>query len=285
MAEWTIAVHGGAKEIPEDQMAAHLLGCERALLAGQSVLESGGAAVEAVEAAIRVLESDATFNAGYGSEVNADGEVECDAAVMDGESLDVGAVGAIMGVRHPVSVAAAMLREEPTLLVGAGAARFARDSGAELCDPAELMVEREEHSSDTVGCVAMDSTGALAAGTSTGGLHGSPPGRVGDSPLPGCGLFAENGVGAVALSGDGESITRVALGGRVMHELRAGDAHHSVDVAIHRLSDVDGEAGLIVIDSNGRIDWNHNSRDFVVAHATSTRPVKSFIRREEDTTL
>ena len=136
---WALIVHGGAKEIAPEQEEANRHGCLEALAAGQAILEQGGSAVDAVEAAIRILESDPTFNAGYGSDLNADGEVEMDAALMDGSSLALGAVAAIQGVRHPISVARRMLSETPTLLVGEGARRFAAAQDAELCEPGELV--------------------------------------------------------------------------------------------------------------------------------------------------
>jgi len=270
---WSLIVHGGAKEIPAEQGEANRRGCRDAIAAGRAVLERAGSAMEAVEAAIRVLESNPTFNAGFGSDQNTDGVVEMDAALMDGTTLDVGAVAAIKGVRHPVSVARRMLYEPPTLLVGDGARRFAVEHGIELCEPEELITSsvgapaRPGH--DTVGCVALDSSGNIAAGTSTGGLNGTLPGRVGDSPLPGCGFYADDQVGAVALSGDGENIARVLLATRVIHSLDAGlDPDQSVRRSFAHLARVGGEAGAIALDRHGRIGWGHNSTHFAVAWIT-----------------
>jgi len=174
---WAILVHGGAKDIDPWQEDANRRGCHAAVAAGQTVLARGGAAVDAVEAAIRILEDDPTFNAGYGSVLNAEGEVQMDAALMDGRTLDLGGVGGIRGVRHPISVARLMLREKPVLLVGDGARRFAAEHAAELCDPHALIppnlqpaMGKGRH--DTVGYVALDMDGHLAAGTSTGDLDG-----------------------------------------------------------------------------------------------------------------
>jgi beta-aspartyl-peptidase (threonine type) len=237
-----------------------------------------------VEAAVRVLEHDPTFNAGRGSVRNSDREVEMDAAIMDGATLDLGGVAAIRDVLHPVTVARLMLRERPTLLVAEGASRFAKAHGAEICDPAELLIAPEDAGHDTVGCIALDMQGNLAAGTSTGGLEGCAPGRVGDSPLPGCGLYADNAVGAVVFSGDGESIARTMLAARVIHSLEAGSPQPAIEAAIKQLGRVGGEAGGIVLDRAGRVGWSHNSAHFVVGIATSTDGrFRVHLHRDEDT--
>jgi beta-aspartyl-peptidase (threonine type) len=265
---WALVLHGGAKEIAPEKAQANRTGCLSALSAGAAVLRSGGTALDAVEVAIRVLEDDPTFNAGRGSVRNADGEVEMDAAIMDGATLDLGGVAALRAMRHPVSVARLMLGETPTLLVAEGARRFAEAHGAEACDPAELLVA-EDAGHDTVGCIALDTQGNLAAGTSTGGLEGCLPGRVGDSPLPGCGLYADNSLGAVAFSGDGESISRGMLAARVMQFLESGRPQAAIEQAIARLGRIGGEAGGIVLDQAGHIGWAHNSPHFAVGIVTS----------------
>jgi beta-aspartyl-peptidase (threonine type) len=267
---WVIVVHGGAKEISAELAEANRRGCLDALAAGRAILERGGTAVQAIEAAIRLLESDPTFNAGLGSDLNADGEVEMDAAVMDGTTLDIGAVAAIKGVRHPISVARRVLAEPPTLLVGEGARRFAAEQGCELCGPQDLIPQHSagssRHDHDTVGCVALDEAGGIASGTSTGGLEGTYPGRVGDSPLPGCGFYADNRVGAVAFSGDGESIARALLAARVMQALEAGgDPQKALNDSLSHLARVGGEAGGIALDRQGKVGWAHNSAHFAVA--------------------
>jgi beta-aspartyl-peptidase (threonine type) len=232
---------------------------------------------------VRALEDDPTFNAGHGAVLNARGEVELDAAIMDGATLDVGGVAAVKTLRHPISVAAAMLSQTPVLLVGEGAECFAREHEAELCAPADLMVERpEDPGCDTVGCVALDRHGNIAAATSTGGLTGSHPGRVGDSPLPGCGLYADNIVGGVSLSGDGESLIRTTLAARLMHCLEAMPPGAAIEAALTYLARVGGHAGLIVIDTEGRVDWGHNSAQFAVAHARAGQPARAFVNRAQD---
>ncbi len=284
---WAIVVHGGAKEIPPEQAERHRAGVAAAAEVGQAVLARGGCATDAVEAAIRALEEDPTFNAARGSVRNSDGDVECDAAIMNGETLDVGGVGAVRRLKHPISVAAALLTQKETLLVAEGAERFAEDHGAELVDPEQLNPTGDETATDaldTVGAVAMDDMGRIAAGTSTGGLPGSLPGRVGDSPLPGCGLYAEDGIGGVALSGDGESISRVALAAHVMASLDAGVGSNPIGAALERLERVEGEAGIILLDSHGRVRWGHNSPDFAVAYTDARTPVRAYLRVTEDET-
>lgn len=280
---WAIAVHGGARTIDPSDAAASRAGCQRAVAAGQAVLEAGGTALEAVEAAIRLMEDDETFNAGYGSVLNAHGDVECDAAIMNGATLDVGGVGAVQGVPHPITLAAALLPEKSVLLAGGGALRYAAEHGVQMCHPADLVAPGKQGSdvgSDTVGCVALDADGHIAAGTSTGGLAGKPPGRIGDSPLPGSGLFADDAVGAVVVSGNGEAIMRVALAAHAMAKLAEGTPERAAEAALDRLRIVDGTGGLIVLDVAGRIGWAHSSRDFAVAYADERTPVQSFTKRD-----
>lgn len=280
---WALIVHGGAKAIAPAAWARHRQGCLAAAEAGAAVLAAGGDAVSAVETAVRALEDDPTFNAGRGSVRNAAGEVECDAAIMDGASLAVGGVAAVRTLRHPISVARVMLPERPVLLVGEGAEAFARTHGQELCAPEDLLVEQVSgEGCDTVGCVALDLAGNLAAGTSTGGLAGCAVGRVGDSPLPGCGLYADNAVGAVSLSGEGESLIRITLASRLIQALEGQALDAAIETALAALARVGGEAGLIVIDRQGRIGWGHNSAQFAVAHAASDRPARAFVARDED---
>ncbi len=280
---WAIILHGGAKDIAPDLIQVHRDGCLLALLVGQAILEAGGSAVDAVEMTVRGLEDDPTFNAGFGAVLNARGEVELDAAIMDGATLDVGGVAAVKTLRHPISVAAAMLTEKPVLLVGDGAECFAREHDGEFCEPNDLIVDRPgDPGCDTVGCVALDRHGNLAAGTSTGGLTGCHPGRVGDSPLPGCGLYADNAVGGVSLSGEGESLIRTTLAAHLMHSLQALPPGPAIEAALTRLERVGGEAGLIVIDADGRIDWGHNSPQFAVAYASAGHPAQAFVNRAQD---
>ncbi|WP_110885715.1 isoaspartyl peptidase/L-asparaginase family protein [Deinococcus yavapaiensis] len=293
MKTWGIILHGGAGNIADEWKDRAREGCLAALEAGRTILLSGGSALDAAEAAVRALEDDDAFNAGYGSVLNTDGDAEMDAAVMDGETLNIGAVGAVMGVRHPVSVARLMLTERPTLLVAGGARRFAEAKGAELCDPAEMVAPRRKESferdvqanaHDTVGCVALDMNGHVAVATSTGGLSGKMPGRVGDAPLPGCGFLADDQIGGLAFSGHGEFISRTALAARLLTNIPVMGPQRACDEATkYMTSRVGGEVGGIVLDKSGRVGWSHESRDFAVAFATSRDPEpKAYMTKSEE---
>jgi beta-aspartyl-peptidase (threonine type) len=271
---WALAVHGGAGEVAPEEARAKREGCRRALAAGRALLVAGGSALDAAEAAVRVLEDDPVFNAGYGSALNDAGEVEMCAAMMSGRDLAVGAVGVIQGVRHPVSVARLLIDEDPVLLAGPGARAFAEAKGAELCDPDALAGagQMAEAAHDTVGAVALDQAGNFAAATSTGGLPGTPSGRMGDSALPGCGYYAENDVGAIALSGVGEAIARLAAAARVAGSLAALGPDAALEAGLSGLPALGGDGGGIAIARDGRIGWWHNSPAFPVAAASSADP-------------
>ena len=276
-----IIIHGGAKTISEDKIAANQAGCLAAVEAGWTVLSEGGSAAAAVETAIRVLESDQTFNAGFGSTLNSEGEVEVDAAMMEGATLSWGGVAAVQGVRHPISAARRIMEEKPRLLVARSGERFALEHGLEVCAKEDLISEEQQQEweeeaevldrPNTVGCVALDVNGNLVAGTSTGGTTGQPQGRVGDTALVGCGLYADNRLGACSTTGDGESIIPVVLAKTAIDAL-AGERHpneaaqHAIDTLIDRVT---GEAGCILIDRLGRIGWAYNSDDMAVAYMTT----------------
>ncbi|NRP75481.1 Isoaspartyl peptidase [Ensifer psoraleae] len=186
---WAIILHGGAKTIKPDEKLANRQGCLAALQCGADILKAGGSSIDAVEATVLALENDPTFNAGYGSALNSDGEVETCAAMMEGGDWNVGAIAAAKGIRNPVRAARAMLMEEPILIAAEGARKFAAQNGVELCSQNALAAPgkeggSEERSHDTVGCIALDDAGQLATAVSTGGLEGSPEGRIGDSPQP-----------------------------------------------------------------------------------------------------
>jgi beta-aspartyl-peptidase (threonine type) len=264
---WTIVVHGGARSIATADRALFAEGCREAAALGGQMLAAGGSALDAVEAAVRVLEDLPQFNAGTGSVRNCEGYVEMDAAVMDGRTLALGGVGALQGARHPVSVARALLDETPTLLVGAGARRFADALGAEPDVNAGEPSSAGSGGCDTVGCIARDRHGHVAAAGSTGGLEGKMVGRVGDTPLPGCGLYADDQRGATAFSGDGESIARSMLAAHVLFALPGEGPSAAARTAIEQLARTGGEAGVIVIDAAGGFGVAHNSAQFAIAAA------------------
>jgi beta-aspartyl-peptidase (threonine type) len=283
----SLIVHGGAWDIPDDLVDAHKSGCRAALLQGWSILQSGGHALDAVEAAIRVMEDDPVLNAGTGAVLNAAGEVQLDASIMDGAQLRAGAVAAVQGIRNPISLARLVLESDNVLLVAEGAVQFARSSGMGLCDPRELVVERESRlwearrremgssdgdgssttAGDTVGAVAIDSHGDLAAGDSTGGTPFKHPGRVGDSPLIGCGVYADNRAGGAACTGWGEGITRVVLAKTVLDLLeRGGSVQEAAARAIQLLQDrVEGRGGVILVHNSGDVGYAFNTA--AMAHA------------------
>jgi beta-aspartyl-peptidase (threonine type) len=288
-----IIVHGGAKTISDDKRRANIDGCTAALEAGWAILQRGGSAKDAVEAAIRVLEDDPTFNASIGATLDTDGKAFLDAAMMDGSTLGWGGVVAVQGVSHPISVARKIMDDKPRLLASEGAERFARENGLEMCKPSNQITkeqrqhwEKEEEVLDrpaTVGCVALDANGVLVAGTSTGGVANQPPGRVGDSALVGCGLYADGKVGGCSTTGDGESIIPVVLA-KTAVDLLAQDKHpdEAAQMAIETLKQkVTGEAGCILVDHQGRVGWAHNSQGMAVAYMTTDMDKPAVFTRKE----
>jgi beta-aspartyl-peptidase (threonine type) len=284
-----LVVHGGAYDIPTESHEAHTAGCRRAAEAGWQALASDGSALEAVEAAVRVLEDDPTFDAGRGSFLNAAAEIELDAIIVDGRDLNFGAVAAVQRVRHPITLARLVMTESKhAMLAGPGAETFAREHGLPICPPEELLTGRElerwraevgdkPHEwdgntipSDTVGAVALDAAGNLAAATSTGGTFNKHPGRVGDSPLVGCGAYADNRVGSVSATGEGEALMKVVISKTVCDFLTRGmTAQEAADAAIAVLAErTTGEGGVIVLDRWGRAGIAHNTP--YIAHAIVT---------------
>lgn len=268
----SLIVHGGAWNIPDSAVEDCREGCRRALEVGWGVLSRGGAALDAVEAAIVVLEDDPVFDAGIGSHLNLDGRVQLDAIVMDGATLKAGAIAAVERIRNPIRLARKLLESsEHMMLVSAGAEKFAQEQGLPLCDPAELAIDREraawrrcredrhaaefhvDHAMGTVGAVAIDSQGRLVAGTSTGGTCCKHAGRVGDSPLIGCGCYADIEAGGVSCTGLGEAIMRVVLAKTAVEMLRGGEPPDAVAKACTRILHQRGRGtgGLILLDRSG----------------------------------
>ncbi|BDG01596.1 isoaspartyl peptidase/L-asparaginase family protein [Anaeromyxobacter oryzae] len=277
-----IVVHGGAGNLLPDDPASsggpdapRLEGVRRACAAGWRVLSDGGTALDAVDAAVRVLEDDPTFNAGTGATLNADGEVELDASIMDGASLRCGAVAVVKDVRNPVVLARAVMeRSRHVLLAGAGASAFAREVGIGAVDNATLVTPAQRARWEkalagaatavrhgTVGAAARDGQGHLAAATSTGGTSLKRAGRIGDTPLVGCGTYADDTLAAVSCTGHGESIIRLTL------------ARHAADLVGRGLAPMDaareavralgtrvaGEGGLILVGPSGEVGFAHNT--------------------------
>lgn len=271
-----LAAHGGAWNIPDDQVEASRLGLSGPLHAGYAALSRGASALDVVELVVRGLEDDPAFNAGRGSHLNSAGRLELDASIMEGTRLRVGAVAAVSGLKHPVSVARRVLEDSPhAFLVAEGAKRFARAAGAEIVPTTALLVGREldryrrirageedlvtrEFASarrhGTVGAVARDRKGRVAAATSTGGTQDKAPGRVGDTPVAGAGTYADDRGGAASCTGWGESILRVVLAKTAVDALRAGRTPDAAGrVALASLARVRGLAGVILVDRKGRL--------------------------------
>ena len=257
-----LIVHGGAGADPGGREELRG-GMRDAVTAGWRALAQGGSALDAVEAAVRSLEDHPRFNAGRGSVLTAAGTVETDASIMEGDRLRNGAVAAVSGVRNPISLARQILEAgRHSLFAGPGALARAEDLGVALCDPAELVTEHQRRrlaalQAGTVGAVALDRFGTIAAATSTGGMPGKLPGRVGDSALIGCGTYAESTLGGVSCTGDGEAIIRVTLARRTLEILKSvADPGQACEVALSVLvEEGGGQGGLILVDWRGRVGW------------------------------
>ena len=280
-----LAIHGGAWNVPDGDVEPHRAGIAEALEPAWELLRSGAPALDVVEAAVRHLEDNPTFNAGHGAHLNQAGEVELDASIMEGTGLRAGAVAAVQRIRNPVSLARKVMdSSRHVLLVGRGAQRFAVQQGVKPCRQRDLLAGKEldrflrirageselvlqefddrpiEPQFSTVGAVACDAAGEVAAATSTGGTQDKVPGRVGDSAIIGAGTYADNASGAVSSTGWGEGILRVSLAKSVTDRLALrkspGIAGRS---ALSTLRRVGGKAGVIVVDRHGRAAAAYNT--------------------------
>lgn len=271
-----LLVHGGAGDVPRQLRDEHVAGCREAARAGYAVIAEGGSALDAVQQAARVLERLPQFNAGLGAALNADGEVEHDAAIACGERFRAGAVCALRGFANPIDAARAVLEEgRHVLLAGEGAARFARERGLPPVDPASLVTERARErlakvlggtspagwAGGTIGAVARDARGRLAAATSTGGTVGKRPGRVGDSPIVGAGTLAEPGSAALSATGDGEGILMIGLGHRVAMAIAEGrSAEAAIARELVRMRErTSATGGLIAALAQGGFVWGRTT--------------------------
>ena len=280
--------------MPDDMVEAHLKGVRNAIAAGWRALSRGGSAVDAVEEAVVVMEDDDTFDAGRGSFLNRDGKVQLDALIMEGSTLRAGGVGGVERIANPVRAARKILSESPHVyFVGDGAERFAAEHGMALCKNEDLVVTREverlreyqahkeEHradlfaptdSHDTVGAVALDRDGNIAAATSTGGTLNKAPGRLGDSSLIGCGCYADNQTAAASLTGWGEPIMKLVLAKWATDRVATGNlpewaAAEAIDYLKTR---VNGHGGIILLDAKGRFGIAHNTPRMAWAFKTMT---------------
>jgi len=287
-----IAVHGGAGvmrnlTLPQQNMYCKAL--ESALDAGHQILAGGGASLDAVTAAVVALEDDPLFNAGRGAVYNAAGKHELDASIMDGATLRAGAVAAVSRIRNPVLAARAVMEKSPhVLLVGRGAEQFARQHGLPLVrntyfntqERREALGKGLKRHHGTVGAVALDRRGNLAAATSTGGYTGKLPGRVGDTPLIGAGTYADNSSCAVSGTGWGEAFIRIALAHEVSARMRHRDEGivQASKAALKSLVRIKGDGGLIALDRRGSITMPFNSEGMLrgCIHADGRRVVKIY---------
>jgi beta-aspartyl-peptidase (threonine type) len=298
-----LVVHGGAWAMPDDMVDAHIRGVSNALAAGWRVLngDRGGTALDAVEEAVVIMEDDETFDAGRGSFLNRDGKVQLDALIMDGATLRAGGVGCVERLRNPVRAARKILSESPHVyFVADGAERFAAEHGILLCSNDDLIIPREVErlreyqaeaarrpatqdgndlfagshdptiSHDTVGAVALDRNGNIAAATSTGGTLNKAPGRLGDSSLIGCGCYANNESAAVSTTGWGEPIMKLVLAKWTADRISAGNLPEwSAQEAMNYLKQrLNGHGGIIVLNPEGHVGIAHNTPRMAWAYKT-----------------
>ena len=256
MAKPALIVHGGAGPIPTSEGAERQLAVERAAAAGW--LRIGDGALSAAIAAVRHMEDEPLLNAGIGACLNSEGEVELDAGVMEGTQQRAGGVACLRDVRHPIDLAEAVMKDGRHVLLAAdGASRYAREHGIEMCDPAIFITDRKRQrllqGADTVGAVARDGDGHLAVAVSTGGIQGKLPGRIGDSPIPGAGFYADDRHGAVCGTGMGEAFIRLALAKLVVVELQHGmDPAYVAKGAIEHLAKaMNAMGGVILMPATG----------------------------------
>jgi len=263
-----LMVHAGAGAYPPQYVGPAQKGCREGILAGWRILQDRGSALDAVEAAVRILENNPLYNAGTGSCLTREGKIEMDAGIMDGATFQVGAVAGVESIKNPIKLARKVLESPHVMLIGRGAQQFALESGMSLCEREDLLTEEvyrrwqrqraaevpeKQWKYGTVGAVAVDSTGRLAAATSTGGLMNKYPGRVGDSPLVGCGFYADE-YAAVSCTGYGEDFVRLLIARRAAEFVAQGhSAQRAADEAMTLLSTLtSGTGALIVVDAQGR---------------------------------
>lgn len=266
--KWAIVIHGGAGGDPakwdQQKTASRKRGLEAALQAGRDALAAGRSALDTVETVIRVLEDDASFNAGRGAVLTQAGRAELDASIMDGRTLGCGAVAGITTVKNPISLARRVMSEtKHVLLAGEGAEDFAKQQGVPLVDPDYFLSRKLADDSSrigTVGCVVLDVAGNLAAGTSTGGTSKKLPGRIGDSPIVGAGTYAANDTCAVSGTGIGEEYIRNSVAYDVAAQMRyAGQPLAAAVDEIMQQRLKPGVGGLIAVSHRGEIVMQHNT--------------------------
>jgi beta-aspartyl-peptidase (threonine type) len=306
VASWSIAIHGGAgtllrESLSEQWRAEYEAGLSVALDTGAKLLTKGGSALDAVTSAVALLEDDPHFNAGRGATFTFEGTIELDAAIMDGRNRAAGAVAGVTTVRNPILLARLVMERSPhVFLAGAGAERFAREHGFEPVDPAwfetperqrQLEEFRQRKSGwfdnsvkyGTVGAVARDDEGHVAAATSTGGLTGKRWGRIGDSPVIGAGTYADDRAGAISATGAGEYFIRVAAAKAICERMRLlGErAQTAAEAVIAEIGELGGAGGVIVAGADGNTTFALNTAGMYRARANSKGMREIAIFRDE----
>jgi beta-aspartyl-peptidase (threonine type) len=280
-----LIVHGGAWDVPPELYDRCREGVRRAAVRGWHILQNSGSALDACEQSIIELEEEPVFDAGIGSHLNSSGKAQLDAILMDGASLATGAVACVERIRNPIRLARlVMQRSEHVLLSGYGAEQFAGEQGCELCDPSIFLIPEvvepwsrraaETRRFGTVGAVALDANGHIAAGTSTGGTFFKHPGRIGDSPIVGCGCYADDEGAGVSCTGHGESVMKIVMAKKANDLVASGysaqdAAERSVELLGRRTG---GRAGLIVLDRAGRVGASFSTKNLVRACITTDNP-------------
>jgi beta-aspartyl-peptidase (threonine type) len=267
---FVFVIHGGAGTILKSRMTpemekAYIEALEQALRAGYQILQNGGTSLDAIEAAIRIMEDNPLFNAGKGAVFTAEGTNELDASIMDGKTLKAGAVAGVKRIRNPISLARWVMEKSPhVLMTGDGAETFAKQNGMEWVDPSYFKTERrlkelQEKKKGTVGAVALDKHGNLAAGTSTGGMTNKKFGRVGDSPIIGAGTYANNKTCAISCTGHGEFFIRgvVAYDVSALMEYQGRSLDEAARIVI--MEKLQSTGGLIGVDARGNVTMRFNT--------------------------
>ena len=302
--DWRIVIHGGAgvilrENLSDEQEAAYNAALEASLEAGAAVLREGGSSVEAVQAAVLLMEDDPLFNAGKGAVMTAAREHELDASIMDGRGRNAGSVAGVKRVKNPILVARAVMdQSEHVMFAGAGADAFAESVGLELVDNAYFTTERRERALDrvlksrersdadrhgTVGAVAIDREGNIAAATTTGGMTAKSAGRVGDSPLIGAATYAQNGVCAVSATGHGEYFIRVGVAKTICARVElAGDSiEAAAENALGQVAELGGDGGVIVMGVDGQYSYVFNTAGMYRGMVDSNGAVETAIFEAE----
>ena len=303
---WALAIHGGAGviqrgDLTPEKEAAYRAGLDAAMAAGQKVLAGGGSSLDAVEATIRVLEDNPLFNAGRGAVFTAEGRNELDASIMDGASRKAGAVAGVTRTRNPISLARAVMeRSRHVMLAREGADQFSLEQGLPQAPPEYFRTEERwqqlldwrrdhaaeldrTHSRGTVGAVALDVNGHLAAGTSTGGMTGKRWGRIGDSPVIGAGTYAVDGNCAVSATGSGEYFIRAGAARQLCDRIawRGETVQSAASATIADIGTIGGDGGLIAIDGAGHVAFAMNTSGMYRGWVTSSVPAATAIYSNE----